>query len=114
MGLDIVVETRGGSAVIRPHGELDIATVPSLRAAVIDAIAEGRVDLVVDLAGVTFIDSSGLGALVGALKRAVRAGGRLVVTGADSRGVASAFRASGLSRLVAVEPAADAAVAVAR
>ena len=53
------------------HGELDLEGAPELRRALIEAIDEqpGR-QLVVDLEGVDFIDSAGLGVLVGGLKRA--------------------------------------------
>lgn len=100
MGLRIEIELENGRVVLRPAGELDIATVNRLREAVVDTISAGHADIVVDLAGVTFIDSSGLGVLVGAMKRCAHAGGRLMVVGADAPAVASALRASGLSRVV--------------
>jgi anti-sigma B factor antagonist len=114
MGLRVESEEHEGYAVIRPHGELDIATVARLRDTVIATIAGGCADIVVDLTGVTFIDSSGLGVLVGAMKRTMHAGGRLVVTGVDAPGVHAAFRASGLSRIVAAERSPDLAVAALR
>lgn len=61
-------------------GELDVATVPDLEVAlhqVLESDGSGTVEI--DLGGVTFIDSSGLGVLVAALKQSQALGGRLVV-----------------------------------
>ena len=62
-------------------GELDVVGGPELRQHVMKETKAGNSDLVLDLAGVDFIDSFGLGVLVGALKRARLAGGdiRLVI-----------------------------------
>ena len=65
--------------VIAPEGELDIASVGDLRAARTDAAREGPGAVVVDLSQVTFIDSSGLGALVELHSRLRRSGRRLAV-----------------------------------
>jgi anti-sigma B factor antagonist len=62
-----------GTLVIK--GELDIASAPDLTAALPPPSSE----VVLDLSGVTFIDSSGLRALLGAEKRATEAGGSLVL-----------------------------------
>ena len=66
--------------IVAVHGELDLDGAPELRRALIEAIDEhpGR-PLVVDLEGVDFIDSAGLGVLVGGLKRAKDAEGDLVL-----------------------------------
>ena len=62
--------------VVRPDGErLDIAVASDFRNALLDLIENGRRNLVVDLQGVSFIDSSGLGALVSALKTLKANGG---------------------------------------
>lgn len=114
MSLHVESEQHEDYAVIRPYGDLDITTVGQLRESVISVIDADLSDVIVDLTGVTFIDSSGLGVLVGAMKRTVHAGGRLVVTGIDSPGVASAFRASGLARIVSAESTPDSAVAALR
>jgi anti-sigma B factor antagonist len=50
-------------------GEIDLATAPQLREAVLDLIQNGSYQVLVDLRGVEFMDSTGLGVLVGALKR---------------------------------------------
>lgn len=60
-----------GTWVVTVHGELDLATVPAFRSAAIQALADGWTDLVVDLEPVTFVDSAGLGVLIG-LRRRVR------------------------------------------
>jgi anti-sigma B factor antagonist len=75
-GLDISLEESGDRAVCRLAGELDALNAPRLRALLLEQVEEDR-DAVIDLAGLQFIDSSGLGVLVGALKRYQAAGHRL-------------------------------------
>jgi anti-sigma B factor antagonist len=68
MAID-VTET-GGATVIRPAGvRLDLEVAPEFRAALVQLIKSGHRNLVVDLEDVGFIDSSGLGTLVSALKQ---------------------------------------------
>ncbi|PSL37400.1 anti-sigma-factor antagonist [Labedella gwakjiensis] len=64
-------------AVIRGDGRLNMVSAPHLREQVTRAINAGRNRIVVDLAATSFIDSSGLGALVGSLKAARQADGDL-------------------------------------
>ncbi len=67
-----------GAAVIRPSGRLNMTAAPELRDLVATAIRDqGRSHVVIDLAATEFIDSSGLGSLVGGLKAARTAGGDL-------------------------------------
>jgi anti-anti-sigma factor len=76
--MNITTEVAPGDvAVIRPEGRLNMAAAPRLRAAVTETVTAGRARVVVDLALVEFIDSSGLGALIGGLKAARQAGGDL-------------------------------------
>lgn len=66
----------GDCAILRVTGVIDASTVPDLR----DALnRSGIVHLVIDLRSVSFLDSSGLGVLVGALKRLRRCGGSLTI-----------------------------------
>lgn len=58
------------TAAVSPAGDLDVSTSPRLLACIDELLAEGRARITVDLRAVTFIDSSGLGALVKAHKRA--------------------------------------------
>ena len=68
MDLTLGVDEVQGRAVIRVAGDVDIETAPSLRYAVQELLEDGRRKLVVDVSRVDFIDSTGLGALIGALK----------------------------------------------
>jgi anti-sigma B factor antagonist len=80
-GFGTVVETDGadGVAVVRVIGELDSATAPRLREELIGLINRGIRSVTVDLARLDFIDSTGLGVLVSAMKRLREHGGDLVL-----------------------------------
>jgi anti-sigma B factor antagonist len=60
-------------------GEIDLATAPRLRAALVGILEDGNADAVVDLAAVEFIDASGIGVLVWAASMAGERGGRLTI-----------------------------------
>jgi anti-sigma B factor antagonist len=66
-----------GVAVVRPVGRLDLLSAPEVKRRLAQEVAAGRPRLVVDLDGTAFMDSSGLGALIGGLKAARLAGGDL-------------------------------------
>ena len=61
---------QNSSAIIRPVGSLDINTSEALRKSVIEAFEKGAEALLIDCRDVTFLDSSGLSAMVMALKKA--------------------------------------------
>lgn len=67
----------GGVTVLRPEGRLDLVTAPAFKQHVADVVKTASRRVIVDLNKVTFIDSSGLGALIGGLKSARQAGGDL-------------------------------------
>ncbi|MFE7646169.1 STAS domain-containing protein [Streptomyces phaeoluteigriseus] len=68
---------RGGWAVLRVSGELDLVTSPVLRQRVHDEVAEGRHSLVLDLSEVHFCDSSGVGVLIASRRLICSCQGRL-------------------------------------
>ena len=85
-----------GATVVEVAGELDLHSAPQLRAELARAIESGAPPrIVVDLGGVTFLDSTGVGVLVGALKRAREAGGKLHFCNAQPR-VNRVFEITGL------------------
>lgn len=67
------------SATVVASGEIDVATAPDLRDALYRLVDRGERAVTVDMAAVSFIDSSGLGALVAALKRARQQDGDITV-----------------------------------
>lgn len=78
MTMQIDVQMNGTRvAVVSPKGRLDLLSAATLKQRLAQEVAEGRQRLIVDLNDVDFIDSSGLGALIGGLKAARVAGGDL-------------------------------------
>jgi anti-sigma B factor antagonist len=71
-----------GTLVFRLRGSLDLATAPTVRAALTDATEQGSNNLIVDLTQLEFLDSTGLGVLIGAHRRRAEHGGtfRLIVS----------------------------------
>ena len=69
MELSLATRTVAGHTVLEVGGEVDVYTAPRLRERLIELVDGGSRNVVVDLGGVDFLDSTGLGVLVGALKR---------------------------------------------
>ncbi|MEU4482678.1 STAS domain-containing protein [Micromonospora sp. NPDC023966] len=89
----------GGPACLRLAGELDLSTAPELTAAIDRLAAEGHRELLLDLAGLTFCDSTGIAAFVRGDNLAAAAGGWLRVTGATGR-VARVLQMTGLAEVL--------------
>ena len=104
MGEELTIEARHerGYPIVTVAGEIDIATAARLRERLFELAASGR-PLVADLDQVRFIDSAGLGALVGAAKRAAAHGGSLHVVCARPK-VRQLFRLTGLDRRLTAGP----------
>ena len=95
----------GDDPVVMLSCELDLSSAPSLRNALVDAIADHRGrTVVVDLDGVSALDDSGLGVLLGAAGRAREAGGDLVLVASSDR-LRARFDVTGLSRAIEVRSA---------
>jgi len=83
ISVDIKSQRNGDAVIFTLRGSLDVATAPSVRAALIEAANDGKHDIIVDLTHVEFLDSTGLGALIGSHKRASENGGRLRLVVSD-------------------------------
>lgn len=79
--LRIASDHHEGWHVLVLAGELDLATTPLLRQAIVSVIAEGTNYLAIDATELEFVDSAGIGALIGGLKRARARGGELRLIG---------------------------------
>jgi len=109
--MELMVDNRtGGVAVTRPRGRLDRLTAVELGRRLTAVIGDGSDRLVVDLAGVSFIDSSGLGALIGGLKAARKAGGDLRIARPDAR-ARNLFELMSLERVLRIYPTVEEALA---
>ena len=100
-------------ATVSPIGEIDLATVGLLTSTLTDAIQGGAENVTVDLDRVTYIDSAGLGALIGAHKRLRASGGTLVIRCQQPR-VLRLLTITGLTKLFTFEDSRQAAAAPAR
>jgi len=99
----------GDCAVLRVTGEVDVYTAPMLRDQIRELAAKGAVHLIADLGGVDFLDSTGLGALVGGLKRLREAGGSLALAISTPR-ILRVFQITGLTKALAAERSVEDAI----
>src|SRR5689334_23067847 len=97
----------GDIAVLALDGRLNLVAAPSLRTAVEETVPETP-RVVVDLSGVTFMDSSGLGALIAGLKRARQAQGDLRIAGANEQ-VLTVLRLTNLDKVLKPQETVEAA-----
>ncbi len=111
MLFDVQVADREGWTVLAVVGEVDLATGPRVRQAVIRALGDTRSAggvprMVIDLSGVDLIDSIGLGVMIGALRRVRAASGELVLVVSDPR-VQAVFVATDLDRVFTIRASLD-------
>ena len=98
-----IIGPDGDCAVLRITGELDAYTAPFLRDRMRDLTAVGVRHVIADLREVSFLDSTGLGAMVGSLKRLREQDGSLELVVPDGR-IMTIFRITGLDRVFALNP----------
>lgn len=112
MMFDLVVSSgRGGVAIVSVIGELDISTAPKLRQQLIQAIADlgPSPKIVLDLAGTDYLDSTGLGVILGGVKRTRLQGGDLALSGAEPQ-VRRDFEITRLIQVLPIHESVDAAI----
>jgi len=103
-GFHVETDPADGAPVIRLHGELDLATAPRLVEALRSALQPKPASLVVDLRELTFIDSTGIGVLMSAYRRAEAEGFSFVLRD-PRRGVLRTLQVTGVAHLVLTEVA---------
>lgn len=103
------VRAEGKQAVVAGPPRLNMTVAPRLREVLTKAVADGTPRIVVDLSDTTFVDSSGLGALVGGLKTARQAGGDLRLAGVSDQ-VMTVLALTSLNRVLRPFPSVEDAV----
>jgi anti-sigma B factor antagonist len=101
---------KDGTEVIDVQGEIDMYTAPRLRELLIDLVSAGSYQLVVDLDKVGFLDSTGLGVLVGGLKRVRAHDGSLDLV-CTQQPILRIFRVTGLTEVFGIYETVDQAIA---
>ena len=107
--MDIETTTHGPVAVLRPSGRLNMVAAPAMKGSIDKTVNDGFSKLVVDLSETSFMDSSGLGALIGGLKAARQAGGDLRLAAAPEQ-VMTVLRLTNLDRVLRCHRTVDEAV----
>lgn len=115
MLVDVQVADEGGWTIVSVVGELDLAVAPRIRHAVAEVLGPSRSSVeaprvVLDLGSVHFIDSSGLGIVLGVLRRVRLAGGDLRVVATEAQ-VTDLFALLALDTILEIHPSVRSAVA---
>jgi anti-sigma B factor antagonist len=110
--VDLTLTTReaGDRTVIAVGGEVDVYTAPQLRDTITELVGAGAYRLVVDLSRVEFLDSTGLGVLVGGLKKVKAHDGSLDLVCTSER-LLKIFTITGLAKVFTIHDSTDAALA---
>lgn len=89
--------------VLAVRGEIDLFTAPELKQVLAESIESGRVRIVIDLTETTFLDSTALGVLIGAVKRLRSRDGALAIVNTDEN-IAKTFEITGLDQIFTIVP----------
>ena len=113
MDLKLGHHATDGFEVIDVQGEIDMYTPPRLRELLIDLVSQGSYQLVVNLDEVGFLDSTGLGVLVGGLKRVRARDGSLDLVCTQQR-ILKILKITGLTEVFGIYQTVDQAIAAAK
>ena len=99
----------GERHVLAVRGEIDLFTAPELKQVLAESIEAGRVRIIVDLTETTFLDSTALGVLIGAVKRLRSRDGALAIVNIDEN-ISKTFEITGLDQIFTIVPTREEAV----
>jgi len=108
--LEIEVARHDGFTVLSPRGDVDVTTAARLKEAMTEVLVAGDLDVMVDLGRVEFIDSTGLGALVGGRRRALALNGSFALICAEQH-LLKVFRLTGLDKVLTISGSVEEATA---
>ena len=101
MQLEIEIKAEDGRYVVIPRGEVDLVTQAQLKEAINELVVGGNVDIIVDLDETTFLDSTGLGALIGARRKTHAFMGSFAIVCTQER-LLKIFRITSLDKVFAI------------
>jgi len=100
-GLAVDVARQNGAHTVTLKGELDLNSSPGLRDLLHELLDDGKGHLVIELSELSFVDSTGLGVLVGALKKARQGGGDIELS-TPTPAIRKALEITGLTQVFRV------------
>jgi anti-sigma B factor antagonist len=103
MNLKLDKALHKGVDVVSVTGEVDLYTAPDLKTTIYEVLDSGANDIILDMTGLEFMDSAGLGVLVGTLKRVRSAGGSLYLV-CDRENLLKVFSLTGLDKVFSICP----------
>lgn len=109
MDLSLDARQADGRTIVSVGGEIDVYTAPKLRDVITELVGEGKYDLIIDLEKVEFLDSTGLGVLVGGLKKARTHDGSVELVCSQER-LLKIFRITGLAKVFTIHDSEEAAL----
>jgi anti-sigma B factor antagonist len=107
--LSLSTRTQGDRTVVEVGGEIDVYTAPKLREQLVELVNDGKYHLIVNMERVDFLDSTGLGVLVGGLKRVRAHDGSLRLVCTQER-ILKIFRITGLTKVFPIHSTVEEAV----
>ncbi len=110
MDLTLATREEDGRAIVAVGGEIDVYTAPKLRDQITELVSGGSYNIVIDLEAVEFLDSTGLGVLVGGLKKVRAHDGSLELVCSQER-LLKIFRITGLAKVFVIHDSVDPSVA---
>lgn len=110
MDLSVSTHETGDVTVVAISGEIDVYTAPKLRDTLTELVGSGAYRLIIDMDSVEFLDSTGLGVLVGGLKKVRAHDGSMDIVCSQER-LLKIFTITGLSKVFNIHDSQDAALA---
>ena len=109
--MDLTLVTREGDSatIVAVEGEIDVYTAPKLRDKITELVGEGVYHIIIDMEGVEFLDSTGLGVLVGGLKRVRSHDGDLALV-CTQRRILKVLEITGLTKVFTIHDSVDSAI----
>jgi anti-sigma B factor antagonist len=104
--LDLQTSERGDHAILSLRGEIDVYTAPLLRQAILDLIEQNKLNVVIDMLEVDFLDSTGLGVLVEGLKRVRTRDGSFSIVATQDK-ILKIFDITGLNKAFPIHASVD-------